>query len=478
MAQQILSQSQQQRMQMILAPQLRQSLEMLQVPVLELQTLVQNEIQQNPALEEQLTDSKDRLEVEPISEEKEEPASDGDFDEQFEALAKLDDEWREYFQQSRSATSYSSDDAARRQFFLDSLSLPESLQEHLISQLNLTNFTGEDRQLGELLLGSINDDGYLATPLDELEQSAGYDREHLDRILTLVQEFDPVGVGSRTLQECLLIQLHRLGMEDALETRIVRDHLTALGAHKYGEIARSLKETPEDIRDAAQFIATLEPKPGRAFTSTATTYVLPEVIVQKLDGEYVVGLNNEQIPHLRISRHYRRLMADPTTGTEVKSYIRDKIRAGEFLIKSIGQRQQTISRIATEIVTVQKDFLEHGVSHLRPLTMAEIAGKLGIHETTVSRAIANKYMQTPSGTFEMKYFFTPGFKTADGKQISNKTIKDTIVNLVNREDPTTPLSDQQMVEKLQEKGTKVARRTIAKYREELKILPSHLRKSF
>ena len=169
MAQQILSQSQQQRMQMILAPQLRQSLEMLQVPVLELQTLVQNEIQQNPALEEQLTDSKDRLEVEPISEEQEEPASDGDFDEQFEALAKLDDEWREYFQQSRSATSYSADDAARRQFFLDSLSLPESLQEHLMSQLNLTNLTGDDRQLGELILGSINDDGYLATPLEELE---------------------------------------------------------------------------------------------------------------------------------------------------------------------------------------------------------------------------------------------------------------------------------------------------------------------
>lgn len=477
MAQQILSQSQQQRMQMILAPQLRQSLEMLQVPVLELQTLVQNELQQNPALEEQLTDSKDRLEVEPISEEKEEPAPDGDFDEQFEALAKLDDEWREYFQQSRSSTSYTSDDAARRQFFLDSLSLPESLQEHLMSQLNLTNLKGEDRQLGELLLGSINDDGYLTTPLEELEQTTGYERGELDRILAFVQEFDPVGVGSRTLRECLLIQLRRLGMEDGRETRIVRDHLAALGAHKYTEIARSLKETPEDIRSAAQFIGTLEPRPGRAFSSTATTYVLPEVIVQKLDGKYVVGLNNEQIPHLRISRHYRQLMADPATGQEVKNYIRDKIRAGEFLIKSIGQRQQTISRIATEIVTVQRDFLEHGVSHLRPLTMAEIAGKLGIHETTVSRAIANKYMQTPSGTFEMKYFFTPGFKTADGKQISNKTIKDTILNLVHNEDPTTPLSDQQMVEKLQEKGTKVARRTIAKYREELKILPSHLRKS-
>jgi RNA polymerase sigma-54 factor len=191
-----------------------------------------------------------------------------------------------------------------------------------------------------------------------------------------------------------------------------------------------------------------------------------------------VLLNNDHIPHLHISDHYRKLMADPGTPSDVKNYIKEKVRAGMFLIKSIGQRQQTIFNIAREIVTVQTEFFDHGITHLRPLTMAEVATVVGIHETTVSRAIANKYMQTPRGTFEMKYFFTPGYKTADGKTVSNKTIKDAIANLVAGEDPSEPLSDQAMVEALAASGTTVARRTVAKYREELKILPSHLRKSF
>ena len=206
--------------------------------------------------------------------------------------------------------------------------------------------------------------------------------------------------------------------------------------------------------------------------------MLPEVSVQKIDGEYVVFLNNDQIPRLHISNHYRQIMADPGSSTEVKSYIREKVRAGLFLIRSINQRQQTIYNIAREIVAEQRGFLDEGITHLRPLTMNEIALRVGIHETTVSRAIANKYIQTPRGTFEMKYFFTPGYKTADGQEISNKVIKDAIVKLVSDEDDANPLSDQAMVEKLAAQGIKVARRTIAKYREELKILPSHLRRQF
>ena len=477
MAQQILSQRQEQRMQLVLAPQLRQSLEMLQVPVLELQTLIQNELQQNPTLEEKLTDSADRVEIEPIADAAEDAAPEGNLDEQFEALAKLDDEWREYFQQSRSVTTYTSEDAARRQFFLDSLSQPESLQEHLLTQLNFAGLGAEDRQIGELLIGSINDKGFLTSDLSELVETTGFEADQLERVLLILQDFDPVGVATRDLKECLLVQLRRLGEADSLAARIIGGHLKALAAHKYAEIARALKETPENVQQAAQFIATLEPRPGRAFSASAPAYVLPEVIVQRVNGDYSVTLNNDHIPHLRISKHYRNLMADPDTPIEVKNYIRDKIRAGEFMIKSIGQRQQTISRIAVEIVRVQRGFLEHGVTELRPLTMAEIAGKLGIHETTVSRAIASKYMQTPRGTFEMKFFFTPGFKTADGREVSNKTIKDAIAQLVAGEDPANPLSDQAMVDVLKERGTTVARRTVAKYREELKILPSHLRKS-
>ena len=508
MADQYLSQIQSQRQMQVLAPQLRQSLELLQVPVLELRSLVQQEMEKNPTLEEQSiqdapaseTESP-AAEVEPAPADPEAPdkpkSEDSDFDgeperpaeapaakeedkfqDEFERLVKLDDEWRDYFQQGRSSQPYSADEAARRQFFLDSISQPQSLQQHLMDQLALAVDNEEDRQIGELLIGSINDDGFLTADLTELANSTGYNVEQLQNMLVLIKEFDPIGVGAKDLRECLLIQLNRLGKDDSIPATIVRDHLDALGSRKYPEIARALKITVDQVQDAAKFIGTLEPKPGRLFIADSPYYVLPEVSVQKLDGKYVVFLNNDQIPRLHISNEYRRLMSDGKTTSEVKNYIREKIRAGMFLIKSINQRQQTIYNIANEIVKVQKEFFDNGISHLRPLTMNEIAQVVGIHETTVSRAIANKYIQTPRGTFEMKYFFTPGYKTSDGKEISNKTIKDAISTLVADEDPSNPLSDQAMVEKLTEMGIQVARRTIAKYREELKILPSHLRKQF
>ena len=475
MAEQFFSQSQQQRQLMVLAPQLRQSLELLQVPVMELLSLVQQEMEQNPTIEEQPTDAQTADAEKDASGDSE---AEKEFKDEFDKLAKLDDEWREYFHQNQTTQRYSSDEAAKRQYFLDSLSQPESLQQHLMDQLNLAALGDTEHQIGELLIGSINEDGYLTSTIEDLASSTGHTVEHLNGVLELIREFDPIGVGAKDLRECLLIQLRRLGKEDSLAATVVRDHLDALGSRKYPEIARSLKISVEEVQETARFIGTLEPKPGRLFISDSPAYVLPEVVVQKIDGEYVVLLNNDHIPHLHISDHYRQLMSNAKTTSEVKSYIREKIRAGMFLIKSIGQRQQTIFNIATEIVKVQKEFLEHGVTHLKPLTMAEVAAVVGIHETTVSRAIANKYMQTPRGTFEMKYFFTPGYKTASGTTVSNKTIKDAIAQLVANEDHANPLSDQAMVEALQQGGTKVARRTIAKYREELKILPSHLRKSF
>ena len=461
---------------MILAPQLRQSLELLQVPTLELQSLIQQELQSNPTLEEKPLETT-QVEVEPGSKEPEDDKA-LDFKEEFDVLARLDDEWKEYFQQSSVSHPYSVDDAAKRQFFLDSLSQPLSLQNHLMNQLALAGFDQDDVNIGEMIIGSINDDGYLATSLDELAHATGHPREELESMLKTIQEFDPIGVGARDLKECLLLQLNRLGKGNSPAALIVQDHLDALGAKKFPLIAKALKITTEEVQDIARFIATLEPKPGRLFNSESPSYVLPELVIQKTNDGYVVILNRDQVPHLRISKHYRQLMESPDTTTEVKEYIREKVHAGAFLIKSIQQRQQTIYRIATEIVRVQKDFFDHGLSHLKPLTMSVIAGVLGIHETTVSRAIANKYAQTPRGTFEMKYFFTPGYKNADGVEVSNKTIKDTIAQLVAAEDSTNPLSDQAMVALLKEKGITVARRTIAKYRDELRILPSHLRKSF
>lgn len=459
---------------MVLAPQLRQSLELLQVPMLELRTLVQQEMEQNPTLEEQPQEA-EQIEIEPAVTE---VAEETGIKDEFEKLAKLDEEWRDYFNQNQGTQRYSSEEAARRQYFLDSLSQSVSLQQHLMNQLTLAELSEADGQMGELLVGSINEEGYLSSPLDELAATTGFPSVELERVLAIVQDFDPIGVGARDLRECLLLQLRRLGKGDSLAADVVRGHLDDLGARRFADIARALKTPVEEIHDAARLISTLEPKPGRIFEADATSYVTPEVSIQKVDGEYVIILNNDQIPRLHISDHYRQLMSDTGTSADVKTYIRDKVRAGLFLIKSINQRQQTIFNIAREIVAVQRDFLDHGVTHLRPLTMAQVAAIVGIHETTVSRAIANKYMQTPRGTYEMKYFFTPGYRTADGQSVSNKTIKDAIAKLVEEEDPAQPLSDQEMVARLGEQGFKVARRTIAKYRDELKILPSHLRKGY
>jgi len=258
----------------------------------------------------------------------------------------------------------------------------------------------------------------------------------------------------------------------------VRDHLDRLGAKKYSEISRSLRVPIEQIQEASKLIATLDPKPGRAYSLETAAYILPEVLVKRVEGKWVVILNDDQLPHVRISKQYRDLMSDKSTSAEVRTYIQDRVRSSAFLIKSIEQRQKTIHRIASEIVAAQTSFLDHGISQLRPMTMAEVARKVGVHETTVSRAVSQKYMQTPVGMYEMKYFFTPGIKTADGQEISNKTVKDIIDQMVAGEDKAAPLSDQEIMERLKQQGIEVARRTIAKYRLLLHIPPSHLRKGF
>jgi RNA polymerase sigma-54 factor len=467
-------------LQQILAPQLQQSLHLLQVPTLELTALVHEELQQNPLLEEV---SKDEPRVE-VDADAEAPVTsdaakdDQDFKREFEVLSKLDDEWREYFAQTSSFRARSPEQEEQRQHFFDSIVQQESLQQHLLQQLSFAGVSDEDRKVAEFLIGSINDDGYLYTPLEELAVSSGLPLEQLQKALDLVQTFHPVGVGARNLKECLLIQLDRLGKSESIEAVVVNQHLDDLGRKRFPEIARVLGLTVEQVQEIANFISTLEPKPGRMFSTEQQQYVAADVVVQRVSGDYVVLLNDEQIPHLRISNTYKELMASEDKLSEAKEYIREKIRAGKFLIKSIHQRQQTIYNIAKVIVDRQREFLDKGISCLRPLTMAQVAEVVGVHETTVSRAVANKYMQTPQGLFEMKYFFTPGFETASGTAMSNTSVKEEISQLIEREDPTKPLSDQEIVAILKEKGIPIARRTVAKYRNELNILPSNLRKRY
>ena len=472
-----MQQSQSLALQQILAPQLQQSLLILQTPLLELRNLVQQEMETNPVLEE--------LPDEPSIDGPNgaEPSADNNFKEEFEKLASLDEEWRDYMAQSASYSSEgfrgSQEAQDKRQFFFDSIAVQETLQQNLLAQLNQTALIASDRKAAELIVGNIDDNGFLQSAPEEMALNSGIPEEDFEKMLALIQGFHPPGVGARDLRECLLIQLKREGKENSLEHKIVSEHMEDLGRRRFPEIARRMGISVEDVQKAADKIGRLNPRPGQLFAAAPQNYVLPDVTVEKVDGEYQITLNDEQIPHLRISNLYKDIIASGNTQSgEVKDYIRDKIRSGKFLIRSIHQRQQTISSIAKQIVSRQHDFLEHGRSHLKPMTMAEVADVVGVHETTVSRAVSGKYMATPQGIFEMKYFFTPGYQTASGESLSNTSVKEAILDLVKREDGNQPLSDNEIVEILSERGIPIARRTVAKYRSELNILPSHMRRKY
>lgn len=464
-------------LQQVLSPQLQQSLLILQTPLLELRNLVQQEMETNPVLEELPEDSRanERSEAE--------ASADENFKDEFEKLASLDEEWRDYMAQSASSNfdgrRGSKEADEKRQFLFDSIPVQETLQQNLIAQLNQTVLTADDRKAAELIIGNIDDDGFLQSTPEEMALNSGIPQNDFERGLELIQTFYPAGVGARDLRECLLIQLQRQGREHSLEHRIVSEHMDDLGRHRFPEIARRMAISVEDVQKAADNIARLNPRPGQVFAAAPQNYVLPDVIVEKVDGEYQIAFNNEQIPHLRISNVYKDIIASGDSQTsDVKDYIRDKIRSGKFLIRSIHQRQQTIMNIAQQIVSRQRDFLEHGPSHLKPMTMAEIAEAVSVHETTVSRAVSGKYMATPQGIFEMKYFFTGGYQTATGESLSNTSVKQAVLDLVKHESGSAPLSDHEIVEILSERGIPIARRTVAKYRSELNILPSHMRRKY
>lgn len=484
----------------VLAPQLQQSLALLQAPTLDLKALVEQELQQNPLLEElpgQELSQSDKDEglrdtaadaadpAEPPSEVTFDPATEkptnepvDDFQAEFERLTQLDQEWRDHFSQTNLQVRTSTEDQEKRQFMFDSLVMPTSLQEDLLEQAREADFTAEQWPLVENLIGNIDDRGRLNSNLDELAISSGIPVEKYLEVLKIIQSFDPPGVGARDLRECLLLQLERSNKKQTLEYRIISEYMDALAKRRLPEIAKGLELPMEDIQEAMKRIAHLEPHPGREFLPDNDIYILPEVFVNKSGDDYVVTTNDEQIPRLRISNTYKDLMAQANSSSEVRNYIRDKINAGKFLIKSLHQRQQTILNIAKEIVKRQRDFLDKGVAHLKPLTMAQVAEVVGVHETTVSRAVSGKYMETPQGLFEMKYFFTSGFQTATGVDMSNTSVKDMIDEIFKNEDRSKPLSDQEVVKIMGEKGIVIARRTVAKYRSELNILPSNLRKVY
>jgi RNA polymerase sigma-54 factor len=401
-----------------------------------------------------------------------------DFQAEFERLVQMDQEWRDHFSQAGPPVTLSADEEERRQFVLDSITAEMSLAQHLVEQARDTALTPEQLDIAELIIGNIDDFGYLTTSVEELAASASRPADKISEVLKVIQGLEPVGVGARNLRECLLIQLERAGQQDTLEYLIVRDYMDALGKRRIPEIARGTGRSVDDVQAAIGRIGQLDPRPGRAFLPVVEQYVAPEVFVQKNGEDYTVTTNDEQIPHLRISNLYKDIMSQGGDNAEVKNYIREKIRAGKFLIKSLHQRQQTIANIGREIVKRQREFMDKGVAHLKPMTMSQVAEVVGVHETTVSRAVSGKYMETPQGVFEMKYFFTAGLQTASGQNVSNTSVKDMIAEIFKNENTGRPLSDQEVVKMLTEKGITIARRTVAKYRDELGILPSNLRKVY
>jgi len=496
--------SQKLSMQQVLAPQLQQSLALLQAPTLELKALVEQELQQNPLLEEVQAEDQEQAErpnseadtqiiskaeaadpAEPPADVNFDPATEkpsndpvDDFQAEFERLTQLDQEWRDHFAETNIPMRASQEDEEKRQFMFDSLTTGTSLQEHLLEQVRLSEVTDEQRPIAEMLIGNIDDYGYVKATVEEMAFSTNIVPEKILDVLKVIQSFHPPGVGARDLRECLMLQLERQGKQHTLEYKIVRDYMDALGKRRIPEIGRGTGEDVVDVQKAIARIGLLEPRPGRAFLPDNDQYVLPEVFVVKQGDDFVVSTNNEQIPHLRISNTYKDLMAQADSSAEVRDYIREKIRAGKFLIKSLHQRQQTILNIGREIVNRQREFMEKGVAFLKPLTMVQVAEVVGVHETTVSRAVSGKYMQTPQGVFEMKYFFTSGIQTASGEGMSNTSVKDMIADIFQAEERSKPLSDQEVVLMLSQKGIVIARRTVAKYRSELNILPSNLRRVY
>ena len=468
MADQGLYQTQTQKL--AIGPQMQQSLQILQAPTLELRQIIQQEININPVLE---------LESPEVSLQDTAPEDPADRDE-LATLSQMDEEWREYWAQSRmQSPNRRDDDQERWQFLMDSIVAPMTLQAHLISQLR----TSEERdpvliKNVEFLIGSLDDRGFLHTSVEDLSLQHGVPLDDLHAAKAVLISFDPVGVGADDLRECLLIQLDRLGKRQSLAYRLVDIHLDDLANKRFPILARKIGMPIEQISRASDFISTLDPRPASRFNVSSNSYVTPDIIVERQAGEWVPVMNNDDLPHLRLSNAYKDMLTQSGSSGEVRDYIRDKIRSGKFLIRSIHQRQQTIHKIAVQILAHQQEFLEKGTSFLRPLNMAQVAGEVGVHETTVSRAISGKYMATPHGVFELKFFFSHGLKTNSGEDLSNTSVKNAIADLIKNEPKSKPLSDDKLAKILDKQGIKVARRTVAKYREALGSLPSHLRKSF
>ena len=466
-----------------MTPQLQQATKLLQLSRFELEDLISRELQENPALEETAGEEAEKREIGAEEEKVEEPRPEPSREmAATEKIGTLD--WQEYMDTHSNAIhgsltegSSSHDDGEGPPSWENTVTKKTSLEDHLEWQLHLSRFTEREEAIGLYIIGNLDDNGYLALSLEEVCQATGCAAEEAESVLKRIRFFDPVGVAARDLRECLLVQLESVELAQSLAARIASDHLSQLETKRYEKLSRELGVSVDEVVAAAHLIASLEPKPARGFEEEEAHTIIPDVSVEKVGDEYVVLLQDEGMPRLRVSALYRRLAGNKEEHVlQAREYLQEKLRAATWLIKSIHWRQQTLYRVTQSIFKVQRDFLDHGVSHLKPMVLKNVAEDIGMHESTVSRATASKYVHTPQGIFELKYFFQSGVKAGNGQDMASETVKEKIRGIISAEDPRKPHSDQHIARLLGQETIDIARRTVAKYREAMRILPSSKRR--
>ncbi|UCG53118.1 MAG: RNA polymerase factor sigma-54 [Candidatus Latescibacterota bacterium] len=466
-----------QKQQLVMTPKLQQALKLLQMPAIELQQMLKQEIMENPLLDEEedyleVEEEQERQEAESKSEEDKE--SDGESEDSEEKI-----DWEEYIQTGWEIAAGLGEEVQEE--FVERVPVAKrSFTDQLISQLRIATEDERTIEIGDYIIGSLDDSGYLTCELEEVANTFDASVEEVDRVLGIIQTFDPPGVGARNLQECLLIQLANRGLLDSLAAMIIKDHFDDFKQKKYPELSKKLKVPIQEIQNQCKIISTLDPKPGLEIMAGEPQYVIPDLVVEKVDEKYVVYLNDRNIPRLRINHVYQEeLLKENTDGNrETREFIQSRLKSARWLIQTIEQRRRTMVKVMECIVDKQREFFEKGTAFLRPLTLQQVASEINMHESTVSRVTTNKYVQTPRGVFELKFFFSSSLGTEDGNEISAKSAKDKIRRIIEQENPRNPLSDQKIADMLKTDGLKIARRTVAKYREQLNILPARMRKQY
>jgi RNA polymerase sigma-54 factor len=461
--------------QLIMTPQLQQAIKLLQLSRLELLETINQELETNPLLEEtqeETTAGEETVVAEALPEETYEEVK-------VSEKIREDFDWEGYLDEYNTGTPVVVETDPNKEWptYDHKLTVQASLEEHLIWQLRLSDLTEDQKEVGALIIGNLNKDGYLDASVEEIAEMGGVSPEEVEDVLSEIQLFDPSGVCARDLQECLAIQARALKPTEELVLQIIGNYLHFLENKNYPALVRALKKSPEEVKKAVDVILSLNPRPGSSFNEESVEYISPDIYVIKVDGEYVILLNEDGMPKLKVSSYYKEALSqDAVLPTEAKDYIQNKLRSAAWLIKSIHQRQRTLYKVAQSIVRLQNDFFEKGVAFLKPMVLRDVAEDVGMHESTISRVTSSKYMHTQHGIFELKYFFNSSINSVLGDAVASESVKERIRQLIREEDASKPHSDQDIVEILEKENISIARRTVAKYREVLGILPSNKRK--